>query len=158
MLGGPGVLESMIIDCRSPSVGCPTIAHVLTGPASHSRTTNHRAFFIFIFFNFVFYKNIFLFSKFTEIYPGRPTAGRQGLFYKKFRRKFASGSLEDRSPRSGAAGPPGQPAAGRLDLAARLRGDHLSFPSKRPAPSFGSKISGKNTRFVVTLFIHHIMV
>ena len=64
-----------------------------------------------------------MFSKFTGIYPGRPAAGRpapgrpaagqQGLFYKKFRRKFAAGSLEDRSPGSGAAGPPGRPAAGR---------------------------------------------
>ena len=33
-------------------------------------------FFIFLFFIFVFYKNIFSFSKFTEIYSGRPTAGR----------------------------------------------------------------------------------
>jgi len=42
-------------------------------------------FFIFLFFIFFFYKNIFLFSKFTEIYPsraaapGRPTAGRPVL-------------------------------------------------------------------------------
>ena len=34
----------------------------------------------FIFFIFVFYKNIFSFSKFTEIYPGHLAAGRQGLF------------------------------------------------------------------------------
>ena len=70
-------------------------------------------FFIFLFFNFVFYKNIFLFSKFTVIYSGRPAAGRQGLFCKKFREKFAPGPLKDRSPGSGAAGPPGRPAAGR---------------------------------------------
>ena len=53
-----------------------------------------RRFFIFIFFNFVSYKNIFFFSKFTGIYPGRSAAGRpapgrpaagwQGLFCKKF--------------------------------------------------------------------------
>ena len=36
------------------------------------------AFFIFIFFISVFYKNIFLIWKFTEIYPGRPAAGRPG--------------------------------------------------------------------------------
>ena len=116
-----------------------------------------RGFFIFIFFNFIFYKNIFLFSKFTGIYLGRPAAERQGLFCKKVRRKFAPRSLEDRSSGSGAAGPPGRPAAGRLDLASRLRGDHLPFPSKRAAPLFGSKIPGKNTRFVVKLFIHHII-
>ena len=54
---------------------------------------------------------------------GRPAAGWQGLFCKKFRRKFAPGSLEDRSPDSGAArclpsgsgavGPPDRPPAGR---------------------------------------------
>jgi len=51
-------------------------------------------FFIFIFFIFVFYKNIFLFSKLTEIYsgrlaverpePGRPAAGRQRFSAKNF--------------------------------------------------------------------------
>ena len=50
---------------------------------------------VFLFFIFIFYKNIFSFSKFTEIYtdrpaagrpgPGRPAAGRQGLFCKNFR-------------------------------------------------------------------------
>ena len=63
------------------------------------------SFFIFIFFNFVFYKNIFLFSKFTGIYPGRPAAGRLGHFCETCRRKFAPESLEDRSSGSGAAGP-----------------------------------------------------
>ena len=48
-----------------------------------------RGFFIFLFFVFVFYKNIFSFSKFTKIYPGRPAAGRQGLICKKFRKKIA---------------------------------------------------------------------
>ena len=68
--------------------------------------------FIFIFFNFVFYKNIFSFSKFTGIYPGRPAAGRQGLFCKNFRGKFARRPLEDRSPGRGAAGPPRPPGSG----------------------------------------------
>ena len=64
-----------------------------------------------------------MFSKFTEIYPGRPAvgrlgpgrpaAGRYGLFCKNFRGEFALKPLEDRSPDSGAAGPPGRPAAGR---------------------------------------------
>ena len=57
-----------------------------------------------------------MFSKFTGIYPGlpavgrpapgRPAAGRQGLFCETFRRKFAPGSLEDRSPGSGATASP----------------------------------------------------
>jgi len=71
---------------------------------------------IFIFFIFIFYKNIFSFPKFTEIYPGRPAAGRPGpgrpaagrqrLFRKNFRGEFALRPLEDRSPGSGAAGCP----------------------------------------------------
>ena len=35
-------------------------------------------FFIFLFFIFVFYKNIFSIWKFTGIYPGRPAARRPG--------------------------------------------------------------------------------
>src|SRR6185312_11871684 len=72
-------------------------------------------FYIFIFLIFVFYKNIFSFSKFTRIYPGRPAAGRpgpgrpaagrQGLICKNFRKKITFRSLKDRSPGSGAAGP-----------------------------------------------------
>ena len=58
----------------------------------------------FLFFVFVFYKNIFSFSKFTEIYPRRPAAGRQGLICKNFRKKTFR-SLKDRSPGSRAAGP-----------------------------------------------------
>jgi len=81
---------------------------------------NNRRFFIFYF---LFYKNIFSFSKFTKIYPGRPAAGRpapgrpaagrQGLICKNFRKKIAFRSLKDRSPGSRAAGPLGHPAAGR---------------------------------------------
>ena len=76
---------------------------------------------VFLFFIFIFYKNIFSFSKFTEIYPdrpvtgrpgpSRPAAGRQGLFLQKFSLR----PLEDWSPGSGAAGP----------QAARQRGDRL---------------------------------
>ena len=55
-----------------------------------------RFFYFFIFhFRFFTKKNIFLFSKFTVIYPGRPAAGRpgsgrpaagrQGFFWKKIR-------------------------------------------------------------------------
>ena len=42
------------------------------------RPTKIGRFFIFIFFISVFYKNIFSIWKFTEIYPGRPVAGRPG--------------------------------------------------------------------------------
>ena len=48
-------------------------------------------FFIFLFFNFVFYKNIFLFSKFTGIYPGRPAVGRQGFSSKNFAENLRPG-------------------------------------------------------------------
>ena len=85
-----------------------------------------RQFFLYFLFSF---------SKFTEIYPGRPVAGRpgpglpaagrQGLFCKNFRWEFALRPLEDRSPGSGAAGPPGRPAAGQQAPAARQQGDRL---------------------------------
>ena len=54
---------------------------------------------------------------------GRPATGRlvlQGFFVKKNREIFVEKPLEDQSPGSGAAGPPGRPAAGRPALAARL--------------------------------------
>ena len=81
------------------------------------------AVFLFLYFLFPFFlKKIYLFWKFTEIYPGRPAAGRpgpdrpaagrQGLIYKKTRQKIAPRSLENRPPGSGAAGP-GRPPAGR---------------------------------------------
>ena len=81
-----------------------------------------RGFFIFLFFIFVFYKNIFSIWKFTGIYPaaplpgGRDLAARQrggrGISEKNFVEKIARRSL-------GA----GHPTAGRPALAARLRGD-----------------------------------
>ena len=78
------------------------------------------AIFLFLYFSISFFiKNIFLFSKFTGIYPGRPAAGRpapgrlaagrQGLFCKSFYEKFTNGPLEDRPLGSRAAGP-GRPA------------------------------------------------
>ena len=90
-------------------------------PRSSVTTMERDGFFYLLFFNFIFYKNIFLFLKFTGIYPGRPggrpgpgcpAAGWQGLFCKNFAKIFAEKPLEDRSPGSGAAGPPGRPAAG----------------------------------------------
>ena len=93
-------------------------------------------FFIFLFFIFVFYKNIFSFSKFTEIYPGRPAAGRpgpgrpaagrQGYFWKK---KF----VEKITRRSLGAG---RPAAGRAaPQAARQRGGRPWPPGCRATGS-----------------------
>ena len=100
------------------------------------------AFFIFIFYISVFYKNIFLIWKFTEISPGRPAAersgpgrpaaGRQGLFRKKNMKNNCR-----QVPGTGC------PAAGRpAPLASRLPGGRLSLPYIRvgwsPHPSFAS--------------------
>ena len=89
-----------------------------------------------------FYFFYFLFSFFTKIYPdrpaagrpgpGRPAAGRQGLFCKNFRWEFVLRPLEDRSPGSGAAGPPGRPAAGRPPP----RGRRPSFASQKIQKKF----------------------
>ena len=94
---------------RTTHTGAPLWARVEADPA-------RRDFFVFLFFIFVFYKNIFSFSKFTEIYPvrpaagrpgpGRPAAGRQGFFCKNFRGEFALRPLEDRLPGNGTAGCP----------------------------------------------------
>ena len=69
---------------------------------------------IFLFFIFVFYKNIFSIWKFTGIYPGRPAAGRpgpgrpaagrQGLICKKKRKQNCSQVPGNRPPGSRAAG------------------------------------------------------
>ena len=97
---------------------------------------------VFLFFIFIFYKNIFSIWKFTGIYPGRPAAGRpgpgrpaagrQGLLCKA----FCSNNCAE-VPGAG------RPAAGRpAPQAARLQGDWLSHPYIRvgwsPHPSFAS--------------------
>ena len=132
--------------CRSstPSpcvlITCPssaTSAH--RGVACGLCTSATTRFFIFIFFNFVFYKNIFSFSTFTEIYPsclaagrpapGRSAAGRQGLFCKSFRGKFARGTLEDRPP-GRPLRPPGSGATSSHKLYIRVGWyPHPSFTS-----------------------------
>ena len=92
----------------------------------HNRPTSsvmHATLAVFLFF---YFSISFFIIFFFEIYrTGRPAAWRQGLFYKKFHRKFTLGSLEDRSPGSGAARcrPPGSEAVG--PQAARLWGDRL---------------------------------
>jgi len=45
---------------------------------AHMTILRRCGFFIFLFFIFVFYKNIFRIWKFTEIYLGCPAAGRPG--------------------------------------------------------------------------------
>ena len=103
-------------------------------------------YFIFIFFISVFYKNIFSIWKFTEIYPGRPAAGRpgpgrpaagrQGLICKKRGKKLRTG--------------PWEPAAGRpASQAAPLRGGRppLYKGVGCPSPSFALlKIQKKEKR------------
>ena len=89
-------------------------------------------FFIFLFFNFVFYKNIFSFSKFTGIYPAaRQPGGRHPIALLRDGKGFSAkifvenlragpwrtgrpteGRPAPRPPGSGAAGP-GRPPAGR---------------------------------------------
>ena len=128
---------------KERSIHPPMVNNWTCGPTA--------ADFLFLyFFIFVFYKNIFLFSKFTGIYPGRPAAGRagpgrpaagrQGLFCKNFRGEFAEKSLEDRSPDSGAAGP-------------RPPGSRATAFQRPPALVCFTKNSEKNSRFVVILFI-----
>ena len=61
---------------------------------------------VFIFYIFIFYKNIFSFSKFTGIYPGRPAAGPPG-------RGAAGAFLKKIRGENCAQVPGGRPAAGR---------------------------------------------
>jgi len=83
-----------------------------------------HGFFIFLFFNFVLYKNIFLFSKFTGIYPGcraagTPLPGGRGFSTKTFTENLRPGPWRTGHP---AAGRPALQAArqwGGLVLAAR---------------------------------------
>ena len=87
----------------------------IIGPYLDASIGLRSAFFIFIFFISVFYKNIFSIWKFTEVYPGRPAAGRpgpgrpaagrQGLIRKKKMTKNCRQVPGDRSPGSWAAGP-----------------------------------------------------
>ena len=118
----------------------------------------HPAVFLFFYFLFLFFKK-YIFD--LEIYrniPGRPAARRPGpggpaagAYLKKSSQKIAPRSLEDRPPGSGAASPPGRPAAGRRALAARLQGDRSPQPYIRcwlPLnPSFASlKIQKKEKK------------
>ena len=88
-----------------PAAGWP----VCLGAGLKMRWATSGAFFIFIFFISIFYKNIFSIWKFTEVYPARPAAGRQGLERKKKEEKKLQTGPWGRSPGSGAAGPPGRP-------------------------------------------------
>ena len=57
-----------------------------------------------------------------------PLRGGRGFSTKFLQKFFAEKPLEDRSPDSGAAGPPGRPAAGQQAPTARQRGDRLPRP------------------------------
>ena len=83
--------------------------------------------FLFLYFLFLFFKKIYFYFRNLQEYtlavplPGgrdlvAPLRGGKGFSAKisrKFVKIFAEKPLEDRSPGSGAAGPPGRPAAGR---------------------------------------------
>ena len=100
------------------------------------KTTTTRpipAFFIFFIsvflqkyiFDLEIYRNIPRPPRCRAARTWSPRCGAAGLFCKNFRGEFALKPLNDRSPDSGAAGPPGRPAAGRQAPAARQRGDRL---------------------------------
>ena len=82
----------------------------LQGLGLRTRAGLPRGFFTFIFFISVFYKNIFSIWNFTKIYLGSRAAGAYPQKKTKKNYRQVSG---DRSPGSGAAGPPGRLAAGR---------------------------------------------
>ena len=108
------------------------------------------AVFLFLYFLFsFFYKNIFLFSKFTEIYPGCRAAGIRspccvaaGAFLQKFSRKICAPAPGGPVARQRGGRPPCRSAVGRQVLAARQQGDRLPHPYIRvgwsPHPSFAS--------------------
>ena len=75
-------------------------------------------FFIFIFLENIFYRNIFSISQFTALYPCRPAEARQGLIC-KLKKNYLRGSpwrepAAPLPPIHWAAGglPPGRGAAG----------------------------------------------
>ena len=86
---------------------------MVEGPVSMSNSNGlaRLAFFYFLFFIFVFYKNIFSIWKFTEIYPGR-TAART-FVKKKSQRKLRRGPWGPVArQRGGRPWPPGCRATG----------------------------------------------
>ena len=99
---------------KGKKIPAPTLAH--------QKDLDLSGFFIFLFFIFVFYKNIFSIWKFTGIYPGRDLAARQrggmGFCAKTLAQIIARRSLGAGRPAVGRPGP----------LAARLLGDRLSHP------------------------------
>ena len=66
-------------------------------------------FYIFIFFKIIFYRNIFSVSQFTDLYPYRPTGGRQGACRPAAGRQGLICKLKKiicRKPLAGACRPP----------------------------------------------------
>ena len=100
-----------------------SLAQILAHEGRAQQDCIWRGFFIFIFFISIFYKNIFSIWKFTEIYPGRPAAGRpgpgrpaagrQGLKRKKKEEKNCRQVPGAGRPAAGRPAPPVHPAAGR---------------------------------------------
>jgi len=143
-----GFRQSPWTDSVPPTLG-PWSSRTRTGTPGTGAWTR----FFLIYFSISFFtKNIFLFSKFTGIYlgrpaagrpgPGRPAAGRQGLFCKNFARNFYKKAPGGQVARQRGGRPPGRPAAGRRALAARQEGDRLPRPYIRvgwsPHSSFAS--------------------
>ena len=98
---------------------------------------------------------------------GRPAAGWQGLFCKKFRGKFALGPLEDRSPDSGAARwrPPGSRAAGVYSCKFRkqkyifVKNEIEKYKNKKPplSVSWAKRLTGLSPILQCTLQILFIV-
>ena len=116
-----------------------------------SPTPHECGFFIFIFYKFFLQKYIFIFEIYRNI-PRPPRCRAAGLFCKKIRGKFAPGSLKDRPPGSGAAGPQAaRQRGGGHRPPARQQGGRLPLRYIRvwlpPHPSFASlKIQKKRKR------------
>ena len=78
-VGGPGA-HAELKETPAQNSLCDCWAATHAGYLQHDPIllVDKSGFFIFLFFIFVFYKNIFLIWKFAGIYPGRPAAGRPG--------------------------------------------------------------------------------
>jgi len=102
-------------------------------PRSSVTTMERDGFFYFFIFQFRFLqKYIFVFEIYRNI-PRPPRCRAAGAFLRNLSQKICTRVPGGPVVRQRGGRPPGRPAVGRLDLAARLRGDHLPFPSKRVA-------------------------
>ena len=74
---------------------------------------NFGGFFTFIFFIFVFYKNIFSILQFTVLYPYRPQGGGRDLFLNKKNYLRGRSWQESAAPLPGGRPPAATPLGGR---------------------------------------------